>query len=136
MSQSTQRSTPCIFCNIISGDAPGNLLFEDDNYVVIKDIKPAAKHHYLIIPRNHILDVNNLSTADHRRLLEELIVCGKKFLGENGGDLDDSRLGFHVPPFNSIAHLHLHVISPASQMSFISRCIFKPNTWWFQTVSK
>lgn len=46
------------------------------------------------------------------------------------------RLGFHWPPFNTISHLHLHAISPQSEMSLISRAMFKPDSWWFVTVSK
>lgn len=45
------------------------------------------------------------------------------------------RFGFHYPPFNSIQHLHLHAISPASSMSFVSRIIFRPDSLWFVTVS-
>lgn len=65
-----------------------------------------------------------------------MIEVGKNVLQENGGDFNDVLLGFHRPPFNSVGHLHLHIISPASQMNFLSRLIFKPNTWWFQHVSR
>ncbi|KAJ8960362.1 hypothetical protein NQ314_006090 [Rhamnusium bicolor] len=67
--------------------------------------------------------------------MDKLIYNGIKVLEGNGGDINDITLGFHRPPFNSVGHLHLHVISPTSQMSFLSRLIFKPNTWWFQSVS-
>lgn len=47
-------------------------------------------------------------------------------------------LGFHVPPFNSINHLHLHVISPVPadnpDSGIFSRYAFRSNTWWFSTV--
>ncbi|RZC38150.1 histidine triad nucleotide-binding protein 3-like [Asbolus verrucosus] len=99
----------CIFCKIISGDAPGEIFYQDDEVTVFKDIKPASNFHFLAVPKEHIL-------------------------ADKGGDVDDVRLGFHLPPFNSIAHLHLHVISPASGMSTLSRLIFKPNTWWFSSV--
>lgn len=64
-----------------------------------------------------------------------MIDIGKNVLRENGGDVNDILLGFHRPPFNSVGHLHLHIISPASQMTFLSRLIFKPNSWWFEQVS-
>ena len=44
------------------------------------------------------------------------------------------RMGFHWPPFNSIKHLHLHVIFPESGMSFIGRQVFRPGTFYFATV--
>ena len=47
-------------------------------------------------------------------------------------------LGFHVPPFNSIEHLHLHVISPVPadnpESGLFARYAFRSNTWWFSTV--
>ena len=60
---------------------------------------------------------------------------GKEVLIEKGGDVNDVRLGFHLPPFNSVSHLHLHVLSPASEISLIGRLIFRPNSWWFSSVS-
>lgn len=49
-------------------------------------------------------------------------------------DLKSVRTGFHWPPFNSINHLHLHVISPIESMSFVKRMMFKPDSMWFVSV--
>lgn len=43
-------------------------------------------------------------------------------------------LGFHVPPFNSVKHLHLHGISPTSEMKLIGRWVFRPDSYWYKTV--
>nr|XP_046155591.1 adenosine 5'-monophosphoramidase HINT3-like [Oncorhynchus gorbuscha] len=51
-------------------------------------------------------------------------------------DLDDIRMGFHMPPFSSVPHLHLHVIAPASQMSIRSLRNYGPQSYWFITVDK
>ncbi|KAK4877327.1 hypothetical protein RN001_009833 [Aquatica leii] len=122
----------CIFCKIISGQEPTDIIYQDEDVVIIKDIKPAAKFHYLAIPKIHIKDVKAL-TVEHRKLIENLIDLGKMVLKDNGCNVEDLRIGFHVPPFNSISHLHLHLIAPVSEMNFLSRMIFKPNTWWFAT---
>lgn len=66
----------------------------------------------------------------------KLISEGKKVLVEKGGDPNDVRLGFHLPPFNSVSHLHLHIISPESQLPFLSRWVFKPDSWWFATADQ
>jgi len=68
-------------------------------------------------------------------IVEKLIAAGRKAVQDHGGDVNDLRLGFHLPPFNSIGHLHLHVISPAGEMSFLHRLMFRPNSWWFASVS-
>lgn len=64
-----------------------------------------------------------------------MVEKGKEILQQNNGDIEDVLLGFHRPPFNSVKHLHLHIISPASQMSFTTKLIFKPNSMWFEVVS-
>ncbi|KAK5642595.1 hypothetical protein RI129_008762 [Pyrocoelia pectoralis] len=120
----------CIFCNIILGKE--GLIYEDDEMIIFKDIKPAAQYHYLAVPKRHIKNVNELTTND-KELVEKLINVGKQVLQESGADINDLRMGFHVPPFNSISHLHLHLITPTSGMGFLSRRIFQPNTWWFAT---
>lgn len=47
----------------------------------------------------------------------------------------ETRTGFHWPPFNTVHHLHLHIISPISNISFIKRVMFKPDSYWFVGVS-
>lgn len=52
----------------------------------------------------------------------------------NQTDSNEILLGFHVPPFNSIKHLHLHGIAPTSEIKFVGRWIFRPDSYWFKTV--
>ncbi|XP_046995807.1 adenosine 5'-monophosphoramidase HINT3-like isoform X1 [Schistocerca americana] len=126
---STDRSA-CLFCKIYDGDEPTEVLYRDEDYIVFPDIKPAAKHHYLVITREHVRNAKQLTSSD-KKILEDMVRIGKEVLEERGGDVSDLRLGFHWPPFYSIGHLHLHVISPASDMSFVSQLIFRNNSWWF-----
>ena len=43
----------CLFCKFISGEIPVNKLYEDENFIVIRDIEPKAKNHYLAIVKSH-----------------------------------------------------------------------------------
>jgi hypothetical protein len=52
----------------------------------------------------------------------------------NQTDLEQISLGFHVPPFNSVKHLHLHGISKKSEMGFIGRMIFREDSYWYKTI--
>eukprot|EP00058_Branchiostoma_floridae_P004450 XP_002589938.1 hypothetical protein BRAFLDRAFT_96045 [Branchiostoma floridae] len=67
--------------------------------------------------------------------VESLAEVGNKVLQEQGGNMEDKRLGFHWPPFNTVDHLCLHVLSPTSQMSLLSSTIYS-TTFWFMTVEK
>ncbi|XP_074640796.1 adenosine 5'-monophosphoramidase HINT3-like isoform X2 [Tubulanus polymorphus] len=124
----------CIFCAIAQNNDPKTtILYEDDDVVVFKDHRPAAPHHYLSIPKQHIRDANSLG-PEHIDLVEHLVTAGKQVLQEQGGNVNDVRLGFHWPPFRMVDHLHVHVISPESEMRLISRAMFWPNSFWFVTV--
>lgn len=148
---SVKMNQNCIFCKIITGEADSTKYYEDEETLVFKDIKPAAKHHFLSIPKKHITNINSLTKDDiplgitiryifinqikTYLLVNKLVEEGKKVLLEQGGETENMLLGFHCPPFNAISHLHLHVISPRNEMSFLSRIMFKPKSWWFITVS-
>ncbi|XP_046367929.2 adenosine 5'-monophosphoramidase HINT3-like [Haliotis rufescens] len=124
----------CIFCKIAKGDDPKTtILFQDDEIVVFKDRKPATSHHYLVVPKSHKTDAKSLG-ADDIQLVNTLVSVGNRVLEENGGQVSDALMGFHWPPFHSISHLHLHVISARQDMGWIARGIFRPNTLWFVTV--
>lgn len=51
---------------------------------------------------------------------------------EKHGRTEDISLGFHIPPFNSVKHLHLHGISPKSEMGFLASWFFKENTFYYK----
>ncbi|KAF8784259.1 Histidine triad nucleotide-binding protein 3 like protein [Argiope bruennichi] len=112
------KDEKCIFCSI--QEFPTEKLYEDEEYLAFKDIKPATSYHYLIIPRNHIKNISNLTSADIS-LVKRLVEIGERVLKNNSASVSDARFGFHVPPFNSIQHLHLHVISPVNEMGFINK---------------
>ncbi|XP_076264010.1 adenosine 5'-monophosphoramidase HINT3-like [Rhynchophorus ferrugineus] len=128
--------TTCVFCKIGRKEAEAAIKYESDDIVVFNDINPVARHHYLSVPKQHLRNVKSLNKAEHMNLLETMICGGKHVIEQEGGDLNDLRMGFHVPPFNTVDHLHLHLISPASSMSMFHNIMFKPNTWWFATASQ
>ncbi|XP_030628033.1 histidine triad nucleotide-binding protein 3-like [Chanos chanos] len=93
----------CIFCTISSGQDPNaSILHSDDDVVCFWDIYPAAPQHYLVVPKKHIVNCAALDKHDvslDQRADQRLLFC--------------SRLGFHLPKFTSVGHLHLHVLAPA-----------------------
>ena len=123
----------CLFCRIANGEEENtSILHDQDGIVIFRDIRPATPHHYLVVPKGHTEDAKHLTASDIP-LIEKLVSVGMEFLGKQGGDVGDARLGFHWPPFHTVAHLHLHVISPQAQMGWIARGIFMTGSWWFKT---
>ncbi|RZF38264.1 hypothetical protein LSTR_LSTR008987 [Laodelphax striatellus] len=132
--QSTEVVSSCIFCQIINENDPNKIIYEDEEIVSFADIKPASKCHYLIVPRKHIKDAKDLKTPEDKILVEKMVDVAKKILVEKNCDLSDARFGFHWPPFHTVSHLHMHAISPASEMGMIGRMIFRPDSLWFVSI--
>ncbi|KAI7799677.1 adenosine 5'-monophosphoramidase HINT3 [Triplophysa rosa] len=108
----------CVFCMIANGDCPHtNILFIDEDIVCFQDIYPGAAHHYLVVPKKHIRSCKSLE-ADDISLVKKMAAVGRSMLKSNNvTDLEDISLGFHVPPYISVPHLHLHVLAPYSQLN-------------------
>jgi len=103
----------CLFCSIVAGDVPSEIVHETENTVAFKDINPAAPLHVLVVPRQHIDDASVVEPADGD-VLAEMLMAARAVAEEAGvaGPDRGYRLMFNVGPdaLNSVAHLHLHVL--------------------------
>ena len=63
----------CIFCKIVTGEIPSIQIYNDDLVIAFRDINPVAPTHVLIVPKNHIPSVNDLSDNDELLMAVELI---------------------------------------------------------------
>jgi len=66
-----------IFTKIINREIPSDILYEQDNLIVIRDINPQAKTHLLIIPKKEIATINDLQDED-RELIADMFLLQKK----------------------------------------------------------
>jgi len=100
----------CIFCSIINKEQAADIAYENDKFIVFKDIKPAAPVHLLLVPKVHIASVNDLEEK-HKELIGDLFLLAKKIAKEQGVD-DGYRLSFNVGRKGGqiVDHLHLHLI--------------------------
>jgi histidine triad (HIT) family protein len=103
--------TSCIFCNIAQEKTSTELLYKNQNLVVFKDLKPHAPVHLLIVPKQHIRSINDLTAAD-LPLVSEMIVAAKNMAIEMGVKESGYKLLFNVEQGGGqvIFHLHLHLI--------------------------
>ncbi|KAF9483192.1 HIT-like protein [Pholiota conissans] len=97
----------CHFCHATVQNG-FRVVYEDDSFVAFEDRKPASVHHYLVIPRKHIESVKTLRPSDVP-LVKRMEEIGHIILDDRNVADNMRRMGFHIPPFNSVYHLHLHV---------------------------
>ena len=67
----------CIFCKIIAGQIPSDVIYTDDKVVAFRDINPMAPVHLLIIPREHILSLNDV-TEQQTTLVGHMVQVAKQ----------------------------------------------------------
>lgn len=103
----------CLFCGIVAGDVPAEIVRTDDRTVAFRDINPAARVHVLVVPRRHIVNASTVGAADAADLVA-LFEAAKAVADAEGVGGEDRgyRLVANVGPdsLNSVPHLHLHVL--------------------------
>jgi len=104
-------SDDCLFCKIVNREIPSEFLYEDDAYVVIKDINPAAPVHLLLLPKMHIRSINDLNPAEGD-IISGLFMVAKEMAREQGVNESGYKLLFNVEKGGGqeIFHIHLHLI--------------------------
>jgi histidine triad (HIT) family protein len=104
-------SDECIFCKIVSGDLPANVVYRDDDVVAFEDIKPVAPTHLLIIPTKHIPSIRELDDEDSE-VLSNLVRAAKHLAKERDIHEQGFRLNINAGPNGgqTVYHLHLHLI--------------------------
>jgi len=106
----------CIFCKISNNEIPAEVIFEDGDVKVFKDIHPKAPIHLLVIPKVHIQSIAHLE-ANHNEVIAKLIYTAKKVAEDQG--LKGYKLVFNVGREGGqvIDHLHLHLLGGWGQES-------------------
>ena len=100
----------CIFCKIVKGDIPSPRLYEDEQMIIIRDIEPKAKLHYLCIPKQHfaLLSEMNEARAEIVKHIFSVIPTLEEQLGLQGGYrviINQGEDGGQV-----VKHLHIHLL--------------------------
>ncbi|HSO99308.1 MAG TPA: HIT family protein [Solirubrobacteraceae bacterium] len=100
----------CIFCQIIAGELPAQIVDSDERTIAFMDISPATRGHALVIPRRHARDLLEIGPEDltavaiaaqrlARRMHERLAVAGINLVNSCG-----------AAAWQTVFHLHVHVI--------------------------
>jgi len=101
----------CIFCRIIAGISPAEIVYKDDQVIAFQNVHPIAPVHLLIVPINHIESANTAEIGDEP-VMGHLVTVARKLAVEKEIDQSGYRLVINTGPDagQSVFHLHLHLI--------------------------
>ena len=102
----------CLFCKIINGDIPADIVYQDDQVLGFKDVNPQAPTHVLFIPKKHIATVNDLE-LDDAELVGKLYLAAKKVATDAGFAEEGYRLvmNCNAGAGQTVFHIHLHMLA-------------------------
>lgn len=102
----------CIFCQIVEGKSPADIVYKGEKVLAFRNINPAAPSHILIIPKRHVPTVTELEEQDKDAAAEMLLavdkVAEKEGVKDTGFKLVINKGGPHVEMI--VNHLHMHLV--------------------------
>ncbi|NNN21999.1 MAG: histidine triad nucleotide-binding protein [Acidimicrobiales bacterium] len=101
----------CLFCGIVSGDIPSDIVASSNLSVAFRDVRPGAPSHVLVVPKEHITDASTISPSNGAVVADMLMTAQEVAFIEKIHE-SGYRLVFNVgeDAGNSVPHLHLHVL--------------------------
>lgn len=107
----TESHSDCLFCKILAGDIPADIIYESDTAIAFRDINPQAPTHVLIIPRRHISTINEI-TADDQAIVGSLYSAAQEIAAAEGFADDGYRavMNCNEAAGQTVFHIHLHLL--------------------------
>ncbi|MCI9112308.1 MAG: histidine triad nucleotide-binding protein [Eubacterium sp.] len=99
----------CLFCEIVNGNIPSTKVYEDDIIYAFKDINPVAPVHFLVVPKEHIGSVNDV-TAENSKYVAHIFEKIPEIAKSQGIDSYRVISNCGKDAGQTVLHLHFHVI--------------------------
>jgi len=101
----------CLFCKIVAGDIPADIVYESDTALAFRDINPQSPTHVLVIPRKHISTINDIG-VDDETLIGSLYTAAREIAAAEGIADDGYRavMNCNESAGQSVFHIHLHLL--------------------------
>ena len=102
----------CIFCKIANKEIPADIVYEDDAVLCFRDLAPQAPVHVLIIPKEHIGSLDDLSETPEHKALSGHLLTKVRFIA----DLLGLESGYRIvcnqgqDGLQTVGHLHIHLL--------------------------
>jgi len=104
-------SSDCLFCKIVAGEIPADIIYESDTALAFRDINPQAPMHVLVIPRKHIATINDIEDED-QGVVGSLYSAARE-IAANEGIADAGYravMNCNEGAGQTVFHIHLHVL--------------------------
>ena len=98
----------CLFCRIVSGELPATIVYEDDNSVAFLDHRPLFHGHTLLVPREHVETLGELSTKMVAPYFEAAQLLSR--VVESAMEAEGTFVAMNNRVSQSVPHLHVHVV--------------------------
>lgn len=101
----------CVFCKIVSGEIPSKKIYEDETVYAFHDINPMAPVHVLIIPKQHIASINEV-TPENSAVIAHIFEVAAKLAAELGVAESGYRVVSNcgADGGQSVFHMHFHLL--------------------------
>jgi histidine triad (HIT) family protein len=101
-------ATGCVFCSIIAGETPAEVVLDETDFVAFLDARPVFKGHALLVPREHVVTLLDLPAGLRDGFLAAAQVLARAVV--EGLGAQGSFVAMNNVVSQSVAHLHLHVV--------------------------
>ncbi len=101
----------CLFCKILAGDIPADIIYESDTAIAFRDVNPRAPTHVLIVPREHIATINDIN-PEQEAIVGSLFSAARAIAAQEGLSDDGYRtvMNCNAAAGQTVFHLHLHLL--------------------------
>jgi len=105
------RNMDCIFCKIVNGQIPSDVVYTGDRIIAFRDINPMAPVHILIVPRAHINSLNDV-TEHQIPLVGHMVQVAKQLAKQQGIATKGFRVVINCGQQGGqvVQHLHMHLL--------------------------
>lgn len=101
----------CLFCKILAGEIPADVIYESETALAFRDINPQAPTHAVIIPKRHIATINDIQ-EDDQTVVGSLFSAAREIARQE--DLADRGyrvvMNCNAEAGQTVFHLHLHLV--------------------------
>lgn len=106
-------SDNCLFCKILKGEIPADVLYEDDDVFAFRDIAPQAPVHFLVIPKKHISGPGAVTPEDER-IIGKVVRMGGEIAQQEGIEHYRIVMNNGEEAGQTVFHIHMHVLGGRS----------------------